>query len=150
MVNEVMRKTRVHTAVAAFLVLRRGDQILMSMRKNTGHKDGQFSLVAGHAEENEPASIALIREAEEEIGILIDPAHLSILHIMHIKVDRNYMDLFFECHSWRGEPVNKEPEKCASIQYFPIHALPTNTVDYVAHALREIDAGRFYSEFGWN
>jgi len=138
------------TVVSAYLILRQKDQILFLLRQNTGFCDGQWGLVAGHVEEGEPATLGMVREAFEEAGLTLLPSQLQTVHIMHRKTpDRLCMDVFFECPSWDGQVVNKEPEKCAEIQSFSSSALPSNTMDYVAAAIRSIQNGEFYSEWGW-
>jgi 8-oxo-dGTP diphosphatase len=51
---------------------------------------------------------------------------------------------------WEGEPTNLEPNKCDELSWFPINALPQNTIVPVRAALKEIDKGSFYSNWGWN
>lgn len=136
--------------VSAYLILRQKEQVLLLLRQNTGYCDGQWGLVAGHVEDGEPATVGMVREASEEAGISLLPSQLKTVHIMHRQSpDRLNMDVFFECASWNGNAVNKEPEKCARLEWFPLSALPSNTMDYVASALRSIEKNEFYSEWGW-
>ena len=142
-----MMKTRANTAVSAYLILKRDNHVLLSLRQNTGYCDGMWSLVAGHVEEGEPATLGMIREAREEIGIEILPSNLQVVHVMHRQTNRLSIDVFFECKDWRGEIQNLEPEKCARLEFFPLDALPKNIFDYNAKVLK--GAGEFYSEWGW-
>jgi len=136
---------RPYTAV--FLVLREDDRVLLSKRKNTGHRDGEYSLVAGHVEPGESATEAMAREAHEEAGIRVDPGTLEFVHLLHRDGgDRVYYDVFFTAEEWGGEVRNREPEKCADLSWFPASALPENTVPYVEQALTATDP---YGEFGW-
>ena len=91
----------------------------------------------------------MIREAYEEVGICIAPDALKVTHVMHRKSNRFNVDIFFECVDWDGDVVNREPEKCAGLEYFPLEELPSNTIDYIKDALRAISNGIFYSESGW-
>ena len=43
-------------------------KILLSKRKNTGYKDGEYELPGGHLEENETIQECAIRETIEETG----------------------------------------------------------------------------------
>lgn len=131
------------------LVLKTKDKILLQLRSNTGYCDGFYSLVAGHVEDNESATAAIIREAQEEIGILLDPSNIEVIHVMHRKTNRFNMDIFFECTHWQGDILNKEPEKCASLDFFYLNQLPINTIDYIKDALNAISTNEFYSEAGW-
>ena len=58
-------------------------KILLAKRKNTGYKDGEYEIPGGHLEENEDLYEAMIREAREELGILLQREDLRIIHIMH-------------------------------------------------------------------
>ena len=72
--------------VADLLMIKNEDgkkKILLSKRKNTGYKDGEYELPGGHLEENEDLYEAMIREAKEELGISLKRENLKIVHIMH-------------------------------------------------------------------
>lgn len=142
-------KKRATASVSSYLILRRDDEILLGLRKNTGYCDGLWSFPAGHAEEGEPASDAMAREAEEELGIQIDPTHLQAVHVMHRQSNRWNIDIFFTCTKWKGEITNKEPEKCEKLSFFPLSALPNNLVEYNSQVLNHLNSGNFYSESGW-
>jgi 8-oxo-dGTP pyrophosphatase MutT (NUDIX family) len=144
------KKRRSEAYVNAYLVLRKENKVLLHLRKNTGYCDGFYGLVAGHVESDEPASVALAREAKEEAGIELDPLALRAVHIMHRKTDRVNIDIFFECSKCQGTVVNQEPSKCASLDFAPLADLPKNTIGYIKDALEAISANEFYSEHGWN
>jgi len=137
-------------SVNAYLVLRQGNQILFNLRKNTGYCDGMWSLIAGHVEDGESATAGMVREAREEIGIEITPSQLNVVHIMHRKTDRLNVDIFFDCQGWEGIPKNMEPEKSEALEFFSLHALPSNLVDHIQVALKYIVEWNIYSEFGWD
>jgi 8-oxo-dGTP diphosphatase len=147
--QEVIAKMRSVATLNVYLILRREDAILLSMRTNTGYYDEYYGLVSGHVEEAESATSAMIREAEEEIGILIHPIDLNVCHTMHRKTDRNNVDLFFACSSWAGDIINKEPKKCAALEFHTLHALPQQTIPYIEQALRASFRDCRYSEEGW-
>lgn len=132
-----------------YLVLKDGNKVLLSLRKNTGYFDNFYGFVAGHVEENESAMNALIREAREEIGIEISRGALTLKGIMHRKTDRNNVDLFFECSKWNGEIKNKEPTKCAHTKLFDLNSLPQNIIPYIRVALESINNNNLYLEDGW-
>lgn len=142
-------KKRSHVSLNVYLILKKENTILLHLRKNTGYCDGFYGFVAGHVENNEPATLAMLREAKEEIGIELDHSSLRVVHVMHRKTNRLNIDIFFECNGWEGEITNMEPEKCASVDFFSIDDLPSNTIDYVKQALQAILAHEFYSEVGW-
>jgi 8-oxo-dGTP pyrophosphatase MutT (NUDIX family) len=51
------------------LILRRGSEVLLIRRFNTGFEDGMYGCAGGGVDENEPITQALVREAYEELGI---------------------------------------------------------------------------------
>lgn len=134
---------------AVYLLLLDGDEVLLLQRQNTGHRDGEYSLVAGHIDEGEAATEAMVREAREEVGIEIDRSALEPVHVIHRNAgERAYVDIFFACEEWAGEVRNKEPEKCAGIAWYDRSDLPANTVPYVEQAIEKTSESVF-SEFGW-
>lgn len=131
------------------LVLRRGNEVLFGQRQNTGFEDGAWHLPSGHLEANESVVDALIREAEEEIGISIKPDDVHFAHIMHNSSSGGRMAFFFVVRSWQGEPTNQEPDKCAELQWFSTSALPEHMIDYCRVAMEHIAHNRLFSTYGW-
>lgn len=143
-------KRRAVTHVNACLVLRKEDKVLLHLRKNTGYADGFYGLISGHVEEHESATQAVIREAFEEAGIKILPKHLKFMHMCHRKTDRCNIDLFFECSKWDGDIENKEPDKCAALEFVSLDRLPENTIEHIAEVLKSSLPDTVYSECGWD
>jgi len=137
---------------SVYVIPRKGDQVLLSLRKNTGYMDGYYSMVAGHVEAGESAEEAVIREASEEAGVTLTQDQLTYVFTMHrLKTDPkdDYIDIFFESTQWEGEFINNEPEKCGGLEWFDIHDLPENTIPYIADVLRLYPQGeRFMSKRG--
>jgi mutator protein MutT len=144
-----LAKPRFTLSAAAHLLLIQDNQVLLARRFQTGYKDGWYAFPAGHLEGDETATAAMIREAREEIAVIIQPAHLTSAHIMHRRTDREYIDFFFVCQTWQGTPKVAEPDKCDDVAWFALDALPTNAIDFVAKVVKEYQAGRHYSELGW-
>lgn len=134
--------------LAAYIIPRRGNEVLLSLRKNTGYRDGFYSLVAGHVEAGESTDEGAIREAREESGIELRVDQLRFVYLMHRlsdKPDDEYIDIFFEVKDWQGEVTNQEPEKCGGLDWFEINNLPDNTVPYVKDVLVAYESGALYS-----
>lgn len=131
------------------LVLRRGNEVLFGQRKNTGYEDGAWHLPSGHLEAGESVVTALIREAEEEIGIAVMPADVQFSHIMHNSSSGGRMAFFFTVRSWEGEPENREPDKCSALQWFSMGELPEHMIDYCRAAMQHVGEGRPFSVYGW-
>lgn len=115
---------------AAYLIMRRGNRVLLQLRQNTGYMDGFWACaVAGHVEAGESVLEAAVREAEEEVGLTLDPAALQSLTSLH-RTDgsdqpvEQRVDWFWVCDTWDGEPVIREPTKCADLRWFPVADLP--------------------------
>ncbi|MCL5008281.1 MAG: NUDIX domain-containing protein [Candidatus Marsarchaeota archaeon] len=137
----------------SWLVLRKGGNVLMIKRKNTGWHDGDYALVSGHLEPGETLREAMAREAKEEVGISISIKDLKPVHVMQktdgIGKGGDYVVVFFEAHRWKGIPRNMEPDRCSDVVWFDLKKLPENTVPLARHALKMIDDGKPYSEFGF-
>lgn len=142
-------KKRSGASINAYLLLRKEDAILLSLRKNTGYFDDYYGLVSGHVEDEESASSAIIREAKEEANLILRPEFLKAVHVMHRKTNRFNIDIFFECTAWDGNLMNLEPNKCAELKFFPLRDLPKNLIPYIDQALRGVLRKMIYSEEGW-
>ena len=139
--------------VAAYLLLLRDGQVLLLRRYNTGYEDGNYSVIAGHVDPGERVTQALIREAAEEAGIQLDEEDVHFVHAIHRQGTdgRVYLDFFFLAEHWQGQVHNCEPSKCDDLQWFPLAALPTNTIPHVRAVLETLhtQTPRF-SEHGWD
>lgn len=147
-----MAKERFKLIPIVFLVLINKDKILLARRYNTGHADGQYSLVAGHLDGNETFREGMVREAAEEAGIRVSSDNLHVVHVLHRmnKADsRESLGIFFTTTLWQGTPRIMEPDKCDDMGWFPLDHLPENTVATVRQALECIQKNIIYSEFGW-
>jgi len=135
--------------VAVHLFFLRDEQILLLRRFNTGYEDGNYSVVAGHVDAGETVTQAAIREANEEVGVVLEPADLQIVHVMNRKSKDERVDFFIAITHWGGEVINNEPNKCDEVSWAPIDSLPANIIPYVRCAIENYQAGVYYSEFGW-
>lgn len=145
-----VKKRTGDTVVSCYLLLRKKDQVCLLLRKNTGFCDGQYGLISGHVETGESATCAMVREVEEEAGLKLDFFQLSVVHVVHRRTERLDIDVFFECTSWKGSVINCEPQKCEHLKFFPLTQLPQNTIAYIDHVIKDVSAGHFYSEMGWD
>ncbi len=139
--------TRARFPVTVHLFFFRENQILLIRRFNTGFRDGEYSVPAGHLDGGESVMQAGIREGKEEVGIDLDETNLSFSTVMHRIEDDERVDFFVEVHKWDGEPFNAEPEKCDDLRWADIDALPANTVPYVRQALANHRAGIRFAEY---
>ncbi|WP_058301971.1 NUDIX hydrolase [Gorillibacterium timonense] len=145
---ELRKRHRVPCAVHLFLW--RGEEILLLRRFQTGYEDGNYSVVAGHLDGEEEVKAAMIREAWEEAGIVIEPDNLEVAGVMHRRSDEERIDFFLNCSSWKGEIQNKEPDKCDELRWVHKDELPPNVIPYVRKALDNTLSGKWFTSFGWN
>ncbi len=128
------RPQRRHTEIVdVHLILRRDDdRVLLARRSGTGYADGLLNAPSGHVEDGEDVREAMIREAYEEVGVVVDPADIRVALVMqHRAPDGDpRTGWFFEARRWTGEAVNREPDKCSGIDWYPLDALPDDMVAY--------------------
>jgi 8-oxo-dGTP diphosphatase len=142
-------KMRARFPATVHLLFVRENQILLLRRCNTGYRDGEYSLPAGHLDGNETVRAAAAREAEEELGVRMDAQAVVFESVMHRFEGDERLDFFVRVPAWQGEPVNAEPEKCDDLRWVDLHDLPENTIPYVRRAIRNFLEGLRFDEFGW-
>lgn len=140
-------RARLVVAVHVFLIER--GRVLLLRRAGTGWGDGQYSVIAGHLDGGETVLAAAAREAREEAGVDLDPAATTVVGVMHRRSDDERIDFFVQATSWRGEPRNREPDKCDDVRWFSLDALPGNVVPYVRRAIENAREGVWFDSFGW-
>ena len=132
---------------STYLILMRDNSILLSRRYNTGYCDGSYSFPAGHLDGGETVKQAMVREAAEEIGVILKPGDLELVHVMNRKIPNNErVDFFFTAKQWQGVPKNMEPEKCDDLQWFELNNLPPNIIPYIKQAIDSVLHSTIYSE----
>lgn len=144
-----MEKERFTLRVAAYLILTKGNKVLLLRRFNTGWEDGKYTLISGHLDGGETVMQAMIREAKEEAGITINKKNLRVVHAMHRKANDNqeYIDFFLIAEKWSGKPKITEPDKCDKMKWFPLKNLPNNLLLYVREAIKYYGKNISFSEF---
>ena len=90
---------------------------------------------------------AAAREAQEEVGVRIEPGDMTFSTVMHRIEEEERVDFFVQVRQWDGEPFNAEPDKCDDLRWVNIHQLPVNLVPYVRKALGNHLAGTRFDEF---
>jgi len=125
------------------------NKILLARRFNTGYRDGEYSLPAGHLDGNETVIAAGIREAKEEVGVGIKPDDMTFSSVMHRIEGEERVDFFVHIQKWDDEPFNAEPDKCDDLRWVNFNELPDNTIPYVSRAIANHLNGITFEEFGW-
>lgn len=142
-------KERYRFISAVYLILIKENKVLLLKRANTGYEDGNYSLVAGHMDGNETIKQAMIREAYEEAGIIIDENDMEIAAFLHRKTDPERFDFFLRCDRWSGEVTNMEPDKCSELSWYDINNLPENIIPCVKKAIENYQNNIMFDNFGW-
>ncbi|MFE7754741.1 trifunctional class I SAM-dependent methyltransferase/NUDIX hydrolase/VOC family protein [Streptomyces sp. NPDC057429] len=130
--------------VDVHLLLRRGTDVLLGRRAGTGYADGLLHAPSGHVEDGEDVREAMIREAAEETGVVLDPDELRVALVMQHRGPGGSprTGWFFEAaYDPQRPPRNAEPEKCSELGWFPLHALPDDIVAYCRAGLDGYRAG---------
>src|ERR1700690_2777556 len=113
-------KERFKLILSVYIILIKDNETLLLRRANTGYEDGKYGLVSGHVDGNESASSAMSRDAIEEAGLVLKPESLRFVHLMHRIGDDERVDVFYTVDEWQGQIVNKEPNKCDDLSWFPL------------------------------
>jgi len=145
-----MSKERYKIIPTVYLVLIRESKILLLRRYNTGFMDGYYSFPAGHVEANETLTQTMVREAKEEVSIIIKKEDLKLIHVMHRKEpNEERINFFFITEKYEEEPIIMEPDKCDDLNWFELDNLPKNTIPYIKQVIQNILQNKIYSEYGW-
>lgn len=119
-------------------------EVLLSLRKNTGYRDGEYELPGGHVEANEDLMKAMVREAKEELLIDIKVEDLQIVHILH-HYKGNRINFILTTNNYEGVPSIGEPNECENLEWFDVDDLPINIIPKVKRIIEYVNKGIFYS-----
>ncbi|MFE7588364.1 NUDIX domain-containing protein [Kitasatospora sp. NPDC057512] len=113
-----------------------------------------WTVPGGKAEPGEPLDQAAARELKEETGLLVDPADLELVHVIHVEQGWDQVGQFvlfvFATDKWAGGLTNTEPDKHLTAQWLPADRLPEPAFPTAAQALGAYRAGGpAFSRYGW-
>ena len=136
---------KANTIIKARVILY--DQGRILLLKQTKPNGGNYTLVGGTVESEEYAREALIRESEEEAGIILAAEDLTLVHVMHKRlVGGHRLGLYFKASKWEGQLRAREKEKFKAARWFDLDELPKNMTGTVRKVLKCYRRGIFYSE----
>ncbi|MFD6916889.1 NUDIX domain-containing protein [Streptomyces virginiae] len=117
-----------HTVpVDVHLILRRdgerGPEVLLSRRAGPVYASGLWHLPSGHLDPDEDMVKAVIREALEETGVLIQAEDVTAAVTVHHRPpvgSRSRIGVFFEVRRWSGQPRIMESDRCDGMDWYPL------------------------------
>ncbi|MFD7861355.1 phosphotransferase [Streptomyces sp. NPDC059783] len=121
-----------------------GLEVLLSRRAGNVYAAGCWHLVSGHLDGPwEDMVTALVREAREEAGVIIDRADVRAAVTVHHRAPAGgaRVGLFFVVDRWEGTPEVMEPHVCDAMGWFSFDALPEPMVAYCRAGLDAYRAG---------
>ena len=128
------------------LLLLSDDEVLLGRRANTGYGDGAYEPPSGRLAERETLVEAAARVAAAQVGIALDPALVSLAHVMHDVSGAGRMAFFLTADTWAGEP-GTAANSYSDFGWFPLCQLPANMIDRARVAVRNFAAGARFSTY---
>lgn len=141
--------------IVPHLILKKNDQILLTRRTSSQRLwAGHWHCVTSSIEENESPRLAIIREAYEEIGIIIEKLELATTIFLvekdHLNLSNKFygLELFFTSNLGADQnPVNMEPHKQDALDWFDVGQLPEPMIPVVAFGIKSYLDKQNYAEF---
>lgn len=132
----------------ALVMLRKDNKIAMLQRASSAKFMPEcYSLIGGSVEKNETFRAAAVREAREEVGVIIDQQDLQFVHMFYRKGgEHELVACIFVCDQWQGEVSNQEPARHTDLAWFALDQLPEKMIPAHRGALGLIAQGVPYSE----
>ncbi|MEE1931532.1 phosphotransferase [Streptomyces sp. TRM 70351] len=121
-----------------------GPEVLLSRRAGDVYAAGCWHLVSGHLDGPwEDMVAALVREAREEAGVVIDRADVRAAVTVHHRSPAGgaRIGAFLVVDRWEGTPEVMEPQVCDSMDWFALDRLPEPMVAYCRAGLDAYRAG---------
>ena len=132
--------------VDVHLLLLSDDEVLLGRRANTGYGDGAYEPPSGRLAERETLVEAAARVAAAQVGIALDPALVSLAHVMHDVSGAGRMAFFLTADTWAGEP-GTAANSYSDFGWFPLCQLPATIIDRARVAVRNFAAGARFSTY---
>jgi len=144
------------------LLLADGD-LLLGRRANTGYGDGAYEPPSGRLAERETLVEAAVRVAAAQAGIGLDPARVSLAHVMHDVSGHGRMAFFLTADGWEhpgdsddaGADADADADagsfaatpSYSDFGWYPLTELPANMIDRARVAVRNYAAGARFSTY---
>lgn len=133
------------------LIIKNNDDILLFFRNDGffSYGGGWWVIPAGHIEQGETPTQAVIREAKEELDIDVSPDNIEFAHVIaNLASKTEGFDFFFIIKKYSGQLRNCEGDKCAEMKFISPQEIANmkNIVTTTSIALNAIMDGKKYSE----
>ena len=132
------------------LLVSNGD-LLLGRRANTGYGDGAYEPPSGRLAERETLVEAAVRVAAAQMGIALDPARVSLAHVLHDVSGAGRMAFFLTADRWPDEACPMPPAQAgrsySDFGWYPLTDLPANMIDRARVAVRNYAAGARFSTY---
>jgi len=125
----------------------RDNKLLLGKRGKDAYGSGTWALPGGHLECWERANECIIRELHEEMGLAIDPKHVSLLAFtddINKETGRHYVHLTFKVDIGSQEVKLLEETMCSEWKWFPIDKLPKDIFPAHQGVFKTIASGKNY------
>jgi 8-oxo-dGTP diphosphatase len=137
------------------LLLVSGGDLLLGRRANTGYGDGAYEPPSGRLAERETLVEAAVRVAAAQVGVALDPARMSLAHVLHDVSGAGRMAFFLTADGWPdttsaadASPVQLDGAGSYSdFGWYPLTELPANMIDRARVAVRNYAAGARFSTY---
>jgi 8-oxo-dGTP diphosphatase len=120
-------------------------------RANTGYGDGAYEPPSGRLAERETLVEAAVRVAAAQMGIALDPARVSLAHVLHDVSGAGRMAFFLTADGWADEacpiPAAGGTRSYSDFGWYPLTDLPANMIDRARVAVRNYAAGARFSTY---
>jgi ADP-ribose pyrophosphatase YjhB (NUDIX family) len=132
------------------LLVTNGD-LLLGRRANTGYGDGAFEPPSDRLAERETLVEAAVRVAAAQMGVALDPARVSLAHVLHDVSGAGRMAFFLTADGWADEacpiPPTAGTRSYSDFGWYPLTELPANMIDRARVAVRNYAAGARFSTY---
>jgi len=123
--------------VGWLILVNEHEQLLLARRAGVSYGAGHWGLPGGHVEAGETLAEAAAREANEEVGITVDPQQLAPLGMSRY-TDQGVagLDLFFRATEHAGTP--RPVAECDQVGWYDLDALPEPILRWLPSTLHRL------------
>lgn len=111
----------VETLIVVAGILCRDDHVLIAQRPLNKHQGGRWEFPGGKQETGETALLALQRELQEELGIVVEAAE-PFLQVSHRYPEKQVELAFWRVTDFQGEPEGREGQVLRWVRRAELHS----------------------------